>query len=510
MIKLVSCSNMTIGDTNFSSSGPAQGSDRPTRKSKDDREPSGIGGRDLSRLIEALPPHAPGAEMSLLGAMLWDHTVIPEVIGIVSSGSDFYRASHQVLFQTMIDLYDKNGSLDGEQLTQRLSDDGVLDEVGGVDYLVTLAESVPSASNAPYYARIVREKATLRELIEASGTTLMEAHTSSEEAQLVLEQAEQRIFKIAQKREHASSQDLGSLLDEAIKAIEANDGQTMGGLPSGFKGLDELTNGLQAGEMLILAARPSMGKTAVALNIIEHASMAGHACAFFSLEMGRHQLVQRLICARGSIDSQRLRRNMLRAEDFSKIFAACEELKKAPLYIDDTPGLSLLQLRSKARRMKERFGIKFLVIDYLQLMNSGTRSESRQLEVSEMSRGVKAMARELDIPVLCLSQLNRAAEQREGHRPRMSDLRESGSIEQDADVVMMLHREEYYYRHDPDWLVANPEKAGMGEIIIAKQRNGPTGTVQLVWDGASTKYKDLSELSSDQDFSQGAANDYGI
>ena len=503
---------MTVrGETNSDQGGPWQGAGGgSTGDSSRDHAASnkvglgtGLGGRDLTRLIEALPPHAPGAEMSLLGAMLWDHSVIPEVIAIVSSGSDFYRAAHQVLFETMIELYDKNGTLDGEQLTQRLIDTDLLEDVGGIEYIIKLAESVPSASNAPYYARIVREKATLRELIEAAGTTLVEAHTSTEEAQQVLEQAEQRIFHIAQKREHASAQDLGSLLDEAIRALEDNEGQSMSGVSSGFSDLDELTNGLQPGELIILAARPSMGKTAVALNMIEHVAMAGHPAVIFSLEMGRQQLVQRLICARGGIDSQRLRRNMLRTDDFSKIFAACDELKQSPLYIDDTPGLSLLQLRSKARRMKERFGIKLLVIDYLQLMHVGGRSESRQQEVSEMSRGVKAMARELDVPVICLSQLNRAAEQREGHRPRLSDLRESGSIEQDADVVMMLHREEYYHRHDPDWAVANPDRVGVGEIIIAKQRNGPTGTVHLVWDGASTRYQDRTYMSAEQEYGAG-------
>jgi replicative DNA helicase len=433
--------------------------------------------------------------MSMLGAMLLDCRVIPDIIGIVSSGADFYRAVHQVLFETMIELYDKNGSLDGEQLVQRLVDRDLLEEVGGVDYIAQLAESVPSAANAPYYARIVREKATLRELIEASGTTLHEAHTSSEEAQMILEEAEKRIFKIAQKREHSSAQELGELLDEAIRALEENEGRALTGLPSGFGELDEITNGLQHGEMIVLAARPSMGKTALALNVIEHMAMAGHPAVIFSLEMGRQQLVQRLICARGGIDSHRLRRNMLRTEDFTRIFAACDELKKAPLYIDDTPGLTMLQLRSKARRMKERYGIEAVVIDYLQLMSTGSRVESRQIEVAEMSRGVKAMARELEVPVLCLSQLNRAAEQREGHRPRLSDLRESGSIEQDADVVMMLHREEYYHRHDPDWAAANPDRVGLGEIILAKQRNGPTGTVHLVWDAASTRYRDLSHVS---------------
>ncbi|MCH2145000.1 MAG: replicative DNA helicase [Phycisphaerales bacterium] len=458
-----------------------------------------LGSRDLTRLFEALPPHAPGAEMSLLGAMLWDHKVIPDVIGIVSSGGDLYRPAHGAIFDAMIDLYDKHGALDVEQLAQHLVDRDILEEVGGIEYIAELAESVPSASNAPHYARLVREKATLRELIEAAGATLHEAHTSPEEAQIILEEAEKRIFRIAQKREHSSAQQLGELLEEVMRTLEENEGRALTGLPSGFSDLDDLTNGLQPGELIILAARPSMGKTAVALNIIEHMAMNGHPAAIFSLEMGRQQLVQRLICARGGIDSQRLRRNMLQKEDYRRIYAACDELNAAPLYIDDTPGLSLLQLRSKARRMKERFDIQAVVVDYLQLMHSGSRTESRQLEVAEMSRGVKAMARELGIPVICLSQLNRAAEQREGHRPRMSDLRESGSIEQDADVVMMLHREEYYHRDDPDWGIANPDKVGVGEIIIAKQRNGPTGTVHLTWDAASTRYRDSSGMRHPDD-----------
>jgi replicative DNA helicase len=454
---------------------------------------------DLTRLFEALPPHAPGAEMSMLGAMLWDHKVIPDVIGIVSSGADLYRPAHGTIFDAMIELYDKYGSLDVEQLAQYLVDRDILEEVGGIDYIAELAESVPSASNAPHYARMVREKATLRELIEAAGATLHEAHTSPEEAQIILEEAEKRIFNIAQKREHSSAQELSELLEEVMQTLQENEGRALTGLPSGFGDLDDLTNGLQPGELIILAARPSMGKTAIALNIIEHMAMSGHPCAIFSLEMGRQQLAQRLICARGGIDSQRLRRNLLQKEDYRRIYAACDELNSAPLYIDDTPGLSLLQLRSKARRMKERYGMQAVVVDYLQLMHSGTRIESRQLEVAEMSRGVKAMARELEVPVICLSQLNRAAEQREGHRPRMSDLRESGSIEQDADVVMMLHREEYYHRSDPDWAIANPDKVGVGEIIIAKQRNGPTGTVHLVWDGASTRYRDLSSSMHSED-----------
>jgi replicative DNA helicase len=248
-----------------------------------------------------------------------------------------------------------------------------------------------------------------------------------------------------------------------------------------------------------------MGKTALALNLPEQMASGGAGVAFFSLEMGKQQLVQRILCARAGVDGQRLRKNMLKQDDNVRLIAACDQMAELPIFIDDTPGLNLLQMRSKARRLKERHGISAIVIDYLQLMSSGTRVESRQVEVSEISRGVKAMARELDVPVLCLSQLNRQTEGREGHRPRMSDLRESGSIEQDADVVMMLHREEYYHRGDEAWQAANAEKQNLAELILAKQRNGPTGTVDLVWDGSTTSFKSRSYAAAPSDFGGGDA-----
>ena len=280
-----------------------------------------------------------------------------------------------------------------------------------------------------------------------------------------------------------------------MKRLEENEGRTITGVATGFVELDEMTSGLQSGEMVILAARPSMGKTALALNLAENIAMDGRPVAIFSLEMSRQQLVQRLLCSRGQIDGQRFRRNLLRQDDYQRLMVACNDLASAPILIDDTPGLTLLQLRSKARRMKEKSGLEAIVIDYLQLMSAGGRVESRQLEVSEISRGIKAMARELEVPVVCLSQLNRAAEQREGHRPRMSDLRESGSIEQDADVVAMLHREEYYHRSDPEWAEQNPDRVGVAELIITKQRNGPTGTVELAWDAGSTRFRTLSHAT---------------
>jgi len=459
-----------------------------SRSTRRERSPA----PDVARLFEAIPPAAVEAEMGLLGAMLWDHRVIGDVVPILRGGDDFFRPAHRALYETMVELYDQVASLDLVQLNQRLVDKAILEEVGGLDYLVRLAEGVPSAANAAHYARIVREKATVRELIVAAGEILQEAHGAGEPAQELLERAEQRIFQIAQRREPAAASELRELIHETMRLIQESDGRHLTGVTSGFVDLDEMTSGFQKGEMIILAARPSMGKTALALNFVESMAMAGHPTLLFSLEMGKQQLVQRMLCARGKVDGQRVRRNMLRAEDYQRLIAACDELSKAKILIDDTPGMTLLAMRSKARRMRERHGIEAVVIDYLQLMSAGTRVESRQIEVSEISRGIKAMARELAVPVICLSQLNRAAEQREGHRPRMSDLRESGSIEQDADVVMMLHREEYYHKSDPDWAEQNPDRVGLAELILAKQRNGPTGTVEMVWDSNSTSFRSIS------------------
>ncbi len=455
--------------------------------------------RDIAALFGAEPPVAIEAEMGLIGALLWDPKVVGDVIGIVRSGDDFSMPRHGRIYDAVVELYDRHATVDLVLLNQLLVDRSLVEAVGGLDYLVQLAEGVPSAANAVHWARIVREKATTRELIAAAGEILEEAHVARLPAQNLLESAEQRIFRIAQKRESGAVATASELVDETMRLIDQSEGKGFMGVRTGFSELDEMSNGLQRGEMIILAARPSMGKTALALNLIEQVAQHGTPAVMFSLEMGKQQLIQRMLCALGQIDSQRMRKHMLGSDDYRRLMAACGEISKLPLYIDDTPGLSLLAMRSKARRLKERHGIGFIAIDYLQLMSSGTRVESRQLEVSEISRGIKAMARELDVPVLCLSQLNRAAEQREGHRPRMSDLRESGSIEQDADVVMMLHREDYYHRGDPNWADENPDKVGTAELILAKQRNGPTGTVHLVWDGATTRFKNQSYSTPPED-----------
>ena len=457
-------------------------------------ESAGVGrGRDwprLTRLLAEMPPNAIEAEMSLLGSLFIEPPVMADVLLVLRNGEDFFDSANGRIFDVLLELYDRNSTFDIVHVHQSLSDRDMLEGVGGIEYLVELAQSVPTAANAVHYARLVRQKAAIRSLINAAGDILHDAYTNAENAADVLEQAEQRIYQIAQQAEQTHAQGMDQLVIEVLRTIEDNDGRLITGVPSGFADLDEMTQGLQPGEMLIFAARPSMGKTAFALNLAEQMAMAGCPVAVFSLEMGRHQLVQRLLAARSGVDSQKIRRGMLNREDWQQLRSACGDLHDAPIYIDDTPGLSLMQMRAKARRLCFKHGLKAIVIDYLQLMSSGRRAESRQVEIGEISRGIKAMARELSLPVVCLSQLNRAAEQREGHRPRMSDLRESGSIEQDADVVMMLHREEYYHLADPDWKLHNPDKVGVAELILAKQRNGPTGTVYLTWAADITRFRD--------------------
>jgi replicative DNA helicase len=343
---------------------------------------------------------------------------------------------------------------------------------------------VPSSAHGEHYATIVREKALLRQLIAASNDILRDAYAPHEKADLVVDKAEKRIFEIAQSKVGEHVVHMEQVLHEVFDNIQDN---AQRGLPTGFFELDELLNGLQNGEMLIVAARPSMGKTSFAMNLIEHiAAEQMLPAAIFSLEMSKQQLAQRMLCSRGEIDSHKLRRGMLQSNEYQKLASVVGQLAKAPIWVDDSPGLTVLELRAKARRLKLKENIRCLMIDYMQLMDN-PGPDSRQQQISEISRGIKAVARELNIPVIALSQLNRAAEGREGHRPRMSDLRESGSIEQDADVIMLLHREDYYRQGEPDFQPDNT-----AEIIIAKQRNGPTGTIKLVFDNKSTRFLNMS------------------
>ncbi|MDX2115529.1 MAG: replicative DNA helicase [Planctomycetota bacterium] len=492
------------GNFDFSRYGPGSGG-------RERKGPPGVAGRNLQKLFDKLPPHSPESEMCLLGSMILDHRVASEVIPLVPSGDFFYSTSHAAIFDALVKTYDIHRSGDLVQLMEALRDKGVLEEVGGQEYLLQLAESVPSAVNAPHYARIVREKAQLRRLIDAAGQMLYDAYHSGElsegGAREVMDRAEQMIFQIAEDAVGADAETLSVLLQETLTMLDAlaQSGRTITGIATGFFDLDEMTSGLQSGELVIVAARPSMGKTAFALNLAEQVAFGGsphegkHAftpVGFFSMEMSRQSVTQRLLCAHSGVDSHKMRRNMMSQDDFKRLAMSCGVLSDAPIIIDDTPGLTVLQLRAKARRMKSQHQIRCLIVDYLQLMSAPSAArESRQAEVSAISRGIKALARELEIPIVCLAQLNRAAEQREGNRPRMADLRESGSIEQDADVIMLLHREEYYHAHQPQWSEENPDKVGVAEVIIAKQRNGPTGTVELKWDAPATRFRNLSRHS---------------
>jgi len=473
---------------------------KPRRQDRRERKP------ELGALFDRVPPHNADAERSLLGSILLDPRVLSEVVQLVHKPEQFYSESHGAIFKALLDTYEAHQSGDLVQLAEALRGRGVLDQVGGTEYLVDLAEAVPSAASAPHYARLVAESARLRRLIDAAGQILHDAYTEGQaapdSARRVVDEAEKRIFDIAQEEIGGDPETLSDLLMAELERIGDADGKVITGLGTGYDDLDEKTSGLQEGEMLILAARPSMGKTALALNLTEQIAFGGKTpwspqgnakpvpVGIFSLEMSRTSLVQRLLSSRSGVDSHKMRTGSVSAGEWEKLTEAAEALRDAPIHIDDTPGLTILQLRARARRMAQRHGVKCIVIDYLQLLSSpGSARESRQNEVSEISRSIKALARELSVPVVCLSQLNRGAEQREGNRPKMSDLRESGSIEQDADVVMLLHREAYYHRGDEEWEMENADRLNTAELIIAKQRNGPTGLIKFVWDDKIMRFK---------------------
>ncbi|MDB5356034.1 MAG: dnaB [Phycisphaerales bacterium] len=440
----------------------------------------------VARQFDKLPPHSIEAEMCLLGSMMLDKEMVGQAVQIVDRDA-FYQADHQIIFDTLLKLYEQNKNIDAVIVREELVKRGLYEEIGGVEYLKAILNKVPSAAHGAHYAGVVREKALLRQLIAASNEILRDAYAPHEQAEHVLDKAEKRIFEIAEKKVSGAMVPMEDVLHEVFEMIE-NRGQR--GLETGFLELDDMMNGLQNGEMIIVAARPSMGKTAIAMNMIEHiAADSRLPCAIFSLEMSKQQLAQRMLCSRGEIDAHKLRKGLLQAHEYAHLANVVGELAKAPIWVDDSPGLTPLDLRAKARRLKLQHDVKCIMIDYMQLMDN-PGPESRQQQISEISRGVKSVARELNIPVICLSQLNRASEGRDGHRPRMSDLRESGSIEQDADVIMLLHREDYYRMSEPDFQPDN-----IAEVIIAKQRNGPTGTVKLTFLNKATRFENLSAAS---------------
>ncbi len=440
-------------------------------------------------LVSRGMPESLMAEAAVLGSMIIDPECIGEVIEKVSSEA-FYRVEHQIIFEALTGLYEKNrgGVLDAVLLRDELVKRGQLEQAGGVEYVGKIMDSVPSSANVLYYAGIIKDKMLLREIIAAASDILDEAYSEAGETSEKLDEAERKIFAITNKKISGAPVELKDLVSEAYELIEKREGKHVTGLATGYYELDDLTCGLQNGEMIIIAGRPSMGKTSLALNIAENIGVnENKPVAIFSLEMGRQQLAERFLCSNSQIDSQLVRKGMLSTENYEELVNACGRLSEAPIYVDDTAGLTPLELRGKARRLKKRYNIKCVVVDYLQLMSLGRgRIESRQQEITTISRYIKALARELDIPVVVLSQLNRAPEGREGHRPRMSDLRESGSIEQDADVVMLLHREDYYHHED------GYEDTNTAQVIIAKQRNGPTGSVELIFRERFTRFENAA------------------
>jgi len=434
-------------------------------------------------------PESLAAEAAVLGSMIIDPTCIGQVLQHLSRQA-FYRPEHQMIFDAVVALYEKNPSeaIDGVLLRDELEKRKQLEAVGGVEYLAKVMESVPSSANVMYYAEIVKDKMLLREMIAAASEILNEAYDESGEASEKLDEAERRIFAVTDRRISGTAYPLKDLVTAGYELIEKREVTLVTGLSTGYEALNNLTCGLQNGEMIVIAGRPSMGKTSLAMNIAEHLAVVEKLpLAIFSLETSRQQLAERFMCSASEIDAQAVRKGMLSTEDHQKLVETCGVLSEAPIYIDDTASLTPLELRAKARRLKSLYDIRAVFIDYLQLMYSGVKVESRQQEIATISRYIKSLARELNIPVLVLSQLNRAPEGREGHRPRMSDLRESGSIEQDADVVILLHREDYYHQGEEDY---QPNQTA--ELIIAKQRNGPTGVVPLRFEERFTRFRPAS------------------
>jgi replicative DNA helicase len=428
-----------------------------------------------SSLSESLP-HSDEAERCVLGAILLDNRQFERAQEILRPGS-FYAPRHQKIFDTLERLVDAGSALDVVTVKEALSREGLLDEVGGPAYLAELLEGVPRSANVEHYARIVREKDALRELIGCAQQILSSALQHSGGIETLLDDAEKAIFRVAEKRMRAGFVPLRVTAEESLKVLEelTQRQELITGVATGYPELDEMTAGLQPGDLIIVAARPAMGKTSFALNVCSHAALRhARTVGMFSLEMSHYQLFLRLLCSEGQVDASKLRTGRVGNDEWQRIVKTFGSLSEARMFIDDTPGMGVMEMRAKARRLKREHGLDLLVVDYLQLMRGRGRHENRQQEISEISRSLKELAKELSVPLVALSQLSRAPEQRsgEGHRPQLSDLRESGAIEQDADVVLFLYREEVYKRDDP-------ELKGKAELIIGKQRNGPTGTVHL-------------------------------
>lgn len=441
--------------------------------------------------MDRVPPQNIEAEQSVLGAVFLAKEALTTAIEILRP-ENFYRTAHQRIFKVMLDLYEKGEPVDLVTVTAELQDSKLLEEVGGVSYLTDLASSVPTAANIEYYAKIVEEKALLRRLILTATKIANDGYSREDEVGEIIADAEKYILEIAQNRNSGGFTPIRDVLMETYDRIEflsQKRGDTTG-IPSGYPDLDKMTSGFQRSDLIILAARPSVGKTAFALNVAQNvAARAGETVAIFSLEMAASQLVQRMICAEGNLDAGRMRTGWLEEDDWQKLTMAIGTLAKAPIYIDDTPGVTVQDIRAKCRRLQQERGLGMILIDYLQLIHGRGKGDNRQQEVSEISRTLKGIARELSVPVIALSQLSRSVEQRQDKRPMMSDIRESGSIEQDADIVAFLYRDDYYDKES--------EAKNVIEVIIAKQRNGPTGTVELAFLKEYNKFVSLDHRYRD-------------
>ena len=433
-------------------------------------------------------PHNLEAERSVLGAILVHNDAFNLAAQVIDSG-DFYRDAHRRIFDKMVQLNERNQAIDFVTLKEELSRAGEIDEVGGPAYVASLADGVPRATNVEYYARIVKEKATLRNLIFAANKILTNAYEADQESDLILDEAESSIFAVADDRLKAGFVPMRELVKESFPKIEQlfEQKRLITGCPTGFVDLDEMTRGLQPGDLIIVAARPSMGKTSLVLNMAQHVAIQpDHTVGFFSLEMSKESLFLRLLTSEAQIDSHRLMSGAIGQKDYGRISHALETLSAMRLFIDDTANIGVLEMRAKARRLQAEHRLSLLVVDYIQLMSGRGRFENRTLELAAISRSLKGLAKELRVPIVVLSQLSRAPESRSDHRPQLSDLRESGALEQDADVVVLIYREDAYNR-DPN----NPD-AGTAELIVAKQRNGPTGVVRLAFLREQTRFANLA------------------
>jgi replicative DNA helicase len=433
-------------------------------------------------------PHNLEAERSVLGAILVHNDAFNLAAQVIDS-RDFYRDAHRRIFEKMILLNERNQAIDFVTLKEELSRGGDLDEVGGPAYVASLADGVPRATNVEYYARIVKEKSTLRNLIYAANKILTNAYEADQESDLILDEAESAIFAVADDRLKAGFVAMRDLVKESFPKIEQlfEQKRLITGVPTGFVDLDEMTRGLQAGDLVIVAARPSMGKTSLVLNIAQYvATLPEQSVGFFSLEMSKESLFLRLLTSEAQIDSHRLMSGAIGQKDYGRISHALETLSAMKLYIDDTANIGVLEMRAKSRRLQAEHGLSLIVVDYIQLMSGRGRFENRTLELASISRSLKGLAKELSVPIVVLSQLSRAPESRSDHRPQLSDLRESGALEQDADLVVLIYRDDVYNK-DPN----NPE-AGTAELILAKQRNGPTGTVKLAFLREQTRFANLA------------------